>query len=268
MGTSGAESLNAVAAAMMGQTESPLTIRPYLDKLTRSELMTMMTSGMAAVAGSVLVAYFGTGAKPEHVLTAATMAIPASILFSKLFIPETETPETLGVVRIAEVRHDANLIDAAARGTREGLTIALALGSMLIAFLSLIALVNLGLAQVGLSLEWLLGRGFAPVAWMLGVSWNDAGSVGGLLGLRLVTNEIVAYEALQRAREILDPRSDAIATFALCGFANLSSIGIQIGVVGSLVPDRRADLARLGPRALLAATLANLATGCVAGILV
>lgn len=267
MGTSGAESLNAVAAVLIGQTESPLTIRPYLSRLTRSELLTVMSSGMAAVAGSVLVAYFATGADPRLILTAAIMAAPASIALSKILIPETGAPETLGKVEIHLDAPDANIIDAAARGTREGLKIALALAAMLISFLSLIALINLGLAQVGTSLERILGWLLSPVAWMMGVPWDDAPRVGGLLGLRLVTNEIVAYEQLKQIRDLILPRSDGVATFALCGFANVSSIGIQIGVVGALAPERRSELARLGPRALLVGTLANFLSACIAGIL-
>ena len=274
MGASGAESLNAAASIFLGQTESPLTILPYLPRVTRSELLTIMTSGMASVSGGVMAAYFAAGIEPRHILTAVVMTAPGAILLSKMLVPETESPETLGTVEADASRPDDNLLDAAARGTREGLHLALNIGAMLIAFIALIALVNKGLALVGgragypdLSLQTVLGLGLAPAAYLLGIPWDDCRAVGGLLGTRTVLNELIAFGELGAIREGLAPRSVAIASFALCGFANLSSIGIQIGGIGALVPDRRSDLARLGFRALLAATLANYLSACIAGIL-
>jgi len=279
MATSGAESLNAAASIFMGQTESPLAIRPYLSKLTQSELMTVMTAGMATVSGAILGAYIRIGVDPRHLLMAVVMAAPAAVLLAKMLVPETETPATAGVVRVEVERQDPNVLGAAARGTTDGLYLALNVAAMLIAFLALLALVNvlfggahdlfaaLGFPYFPAKLEELVGWVFSPLAWLMGVSWKDAGAVGSLMGLRMVTNEIVAYAQLAGAREALDPRSFAIATFALCGFANFSSIGIQIGGIGALVPERRADLARLGFRAMLAGTLANFMSASIAGIL-
>ncbi|WP_422925836.1 NupC/NupG family nucleoside CNT transporter [Singulisphaera sp. PoT] len=267
MGTSGAESLNIAASLFLGQTEAPLTIRPYLARLTNSELLTVMTSGMAHVSGGVMVAYFAAGIEPRHILTAVIMTAPGTILLSKIMVPETERPETLGTVSTTDERPDANLLDAVSRGTRDGLHLALNIGAMLIAFISIISLINLGLAQVHQSLESLLGTVLAPVAYMLGVPWADAAEVGGLLGTRTVLNELIAFTELGTLKSQITPRSFTIATYALCGFANLSSIGIQLGGIGTLAPERRADLARLGFRALVAGTLANFLSACIAGIL-
>ena len=267
MGASGAESLNVAASLFLGQTEAPLTIRPYLPRLTRSELLTVMTSGMAHVSGGVMAAYFSFGVRAEHVLTAVIMTAPGTILLSKMLIPETETPETSGSVRPDALRPDANLLDAASRGTREGLQLALNIAAMLISFLALIALINLGLGYVGTSLQALLGYALAPVAWLLGVPWRDCRLVGGLLGTRTVLNELIAFGDLGKSGLNAASRSFTIATYALCGFANFSSIGIQLGGIGALAPERRADLARLGLRALLAGTLANFLSACIAGIL-
>lgn len=280
MGTSGAESLDVAASLFLGQTEAPLTIRPYLPRLTTSELLTVMTAGMAHVSGGVMAAYFAFGVEPRHILTAVIMTAPGTILLSKLLVPETGRPETLGTVKADEAKPDANLLDAAARGTREGLQLALNIAAMLIAFIGLIALVNLGLDQldrlvsaalgqepVGLSLEVALGWVLAPIAWLLGVPWRDCPEVGGLLATRTVLNELIAFGQLGELRSAIDPRSFTIATYALCGFANISSIGIQLGGIGALAPERRTDLARLGLRALLAGTLANLLSACIAGVL-
>jgi CNT family concentrative nucleoside transporter len=267
MGTSGAESLNVAASLFLGQTEAPLTIRPFLPRLTNSELLTVMTSGMAHVSGGIMAAYFAFGVEPRHILTAVIMTAPGTILLSKMLVPEMGTPETLGTIRTDDVRPDANVLDAAARGTRDGLQLALNIAAMLIAFLSLIALVNLALGLVGLSLEKVFGLALAPVAYLMGVPWSDCRAVGGLLGTRTVLNELIAFGQLGDLRTKLAPRSFVIATFALCGFANFSSIGIQLGGIGALAPDRRADLARLGFRALLAGTLANFLSACIAGIL-
>ncbi len=279
MGTSGAESLNAAASVFMGQTESPLTIRPYLSRLTNSELMTVMTAGMATVSGAILSAYIRIGADSRHLLMAAVMAAPAAIVYAKIMVPETETPMTAGIVRLEVKREDPNVLGATARGTTDGLKLAVNVGAMLIAFLALLALLNLilggasrlftsaGFPYFPGSLEEILGWLFSPVAWLMGVPWRDAADVGSLLGLRMVTNEVVSFIELAKIRDALDPRSVAVATFALCGFANIASIGIQIGGIGALAPDRRDDLARLGFRAMLAGTMANFTSGCIAGIL-
>lgn len=267
MGTSGAETLDVAASLFLGQTEAPLTIRPYLPKMTNSELMTVMTAGMAHVSGGVMAAYFAFGVEPRHVLTAVIMTAPGAIMMSKLLVPETGTPETLGTLRTDLTREDANTLDAASRGTREGLALALNIAAMLIAFLGLIALVNLGLGWFGTSLQAIFGWALAPVAYFLGVPWEDCRAVGGLLGTRTVLNELIAYGELAQLREDMLARSSVIASFALCGFANIGSIGIQLGGIGSLAPDRRHDLARLGVRALLAGTLANYLSACIAGVL-
>ena len=267
MGTSGAESLNVAASLFLGQTEAPLTIRPYLPRLTNSELLTVMTAGMAHVSGGVMAAYFASGVEPRHVLAAVIMTAPGAILLSKVLLPETGTPETLGQVQTADDRSDANILDAAARGTRDGLHLALNIAAMLIAFLGLIALVNLGLGKLGTSLQAIFGWILSPVAYLLGVPWSDCRAVGGLLGTRTVLNELIAFQELGKLRDNLVERSFVIASFALCGFANFSSIGIQLGGIGALAPERRHDLARLGLRALLAGTMANFLSACIAGIL-
>ena len=268
MGTSGAESLNVGASLFLGHTEAPLTIRPFLPKLTHSELMTVMTSGMAHVSGGTMAAYIAIGVDPRFILTAVVMTAPGAILIAKMLVPETAIPETLGTVPKDSGSTDANLLDAASRGTREGLQLALNIGAMLIAFIGLVTLVNTGLGLLGTSLQTILGTLLAPVAYLLGVSWSDAPAVGQLLGTRVVLNELVAYNDLAAIRATISPRSATIATFALCGFANFSSIGIQIGGIGALAPDRRQDLAKLGLRAMLAGTLANFLSACIASILV
>jgi len=273
MGASGAESLNVAASIFMGQTEAPLTIRPFLSSLTRSELMTVMTSGMAHVSGGIMAAYIAFGIEARHLITAVIMTAPGTIMMAKIFIPETGTPKTAGRVDMEIERTDVNLIDAAARGTGEGLRLALNVGAMLISFLALIALANalLGLIPIGggeqLSLEWIFGHIAAPLAWLMGVPWKDASQVGNLLGTRLVLNELIAYSQLGALKASLDPRSFVIATFALCGFANFSSIGIQIGGIGALAPDRKHDLAKLGLRAVAAGTFANYLSASIAGML-
>ena len=278
MGASGAESTCVAASIFMGQTEAPLTIRPFLVGLTQSELFTIMTSGMAHVSGAVMAAYV-LFAKVEigHLLTAVIMTAPATIMLAKMFIPETEEPETLGGIKIEIEKPGVNVIDAAARGAGDGLQLALNIGAMLIAFVSLIALVNGGFGWVHSLLPWfpatmqqLFGWIFAPVAFLLGVTWQDAPHVGQLLGTRLVLNEFVAFIDLGKLPDqgiILDPRSKVIATYALCGFANISSIAIQVGGIGALVPSRKSDLARLGLRAVAAGTLANFMSACIAGLL-
>ncbi len=273
MGASGAESLNVAASVFMGQTEAPLTIRPFLSSMTRSELMTVMTSGMAHISGGIMAAYLAFGVEAKHLLTAVIMTAPGTIMMAKMFVPETEVPKTAGKVSLKIERTDVNIIDAAARGTSEGFHLALNVGAMLISFLALIALINaiLGLIPIGggqhLSMQWVFGRIAAPLAWLMGVSWKDSYAVGNLLSTRFVLNELIAYSQLGPLKASLDPRSFVIATFALCGFANLSSIAIQIGGIGSLAPDRKHELALLGFRAVAAGTLANFISACIAGML-
>jgi concentrative nucleoside transporter, CNT family len=267
MRASGAESLNVAASIFMGQTEAPLTIRPFLPRMTESELMTVMTAGMAHISGGVMAAYIIFGASAEHLLTAVIMTAPGTLMMAKLFVPETGQPETMGTVKLEVEKTDVNVIDAIGRGTGEGLHLALNVGAMLISFLALVALLNAILGLAGLSMQQILGYAFAPIAWSLGVPWTDAPTVGNLLGTRMVLNEFVAYSQLGPLKATLDPKSFTIATFALCGFANFSSIGIQIGGIGALAPERRHDLARLGLRAMLAGTFANFLTATIAGML-
>jgi concentrative nucleoside transporter, CNT family len=277
MGASGAESTNVAASIFMGQTEAPLTIRPFLPSLTQSELFTIMVSGMAHVSGAVMAAYVKIAQVDiKHLLTAVIMTAPATIMLAKIILPETEQPVTAGNVKVEVEKPGVNLIDAAARGAGDGLQLALNIGGMLIAFLALIAMVNgifgwvatlPGLGWFPPSLENLFGLLFAPIAWLLGVAWNDCATIGNLLGTRLVLNEFVAFLKLGPIKEQLDPRSFVIATYALCGFANLSSIAIQIGGIGALAPTRKSDLARLGVRAVAAGTMANFMSACIAGML-
>ncbi|HNR39406.1 MAG TPA: NupC/NupG family nucleoside CNT transporter [Acidobacteriota bacterium] len=273
MAASGAESLNVAASIFMGQTEAPLTIRPYLNDMTDSELMCVMTSGMAHISGGIMAAYIAFGARPEHLLTAVIMTAPGTIMMAKMLVPETGEPKTLGQVKLEVEKTDVNIIDAASRGTGEGLHLAMNVAAMLISFIALIYLINglLGLIPVGgapLSMQRIFGLVLAPVAWIMGVPWQDAANIGNLLGTRLVLNEFIAYSGLGELKSVLEPRSFTIATFALCGFANFSSIGIQIGGIGALAPARRHDLARLGLRAVLAGTMANFLTASIAGILI
>ena len=267
MNASGAESLNVAASIFMGQTEAPLTIRPYLPEMTYSELMTVMTSGMAHISGGIMAAYILFGIEAKHLLTAVIMTAPGTIMMAKMLVPETEVPKTMGSVRLEVEKTDVNVIDAAGRGTGEGLHLALNVGAMLISFLALIALLNALLGLVHLSLQQIFGWVFAPVAWSMGVPWRDAPTIGNLLGTRMALNEFVAYSQLGPLKPQLDPKSFTICTYALCGFANFSSIGIQIGGIGALAPNRRHDLARLGLRAMFAGTLANFMTATIAGFL-
>ncbi len=275
MGASGAESLNVAASIFMGQTEAPLTIRPFLNKMTQSELMCVMTSGMAHISGGIMAAYIAFGIEAKHLLAAVIMTAPGTILLAKIFVPETESPETAGTVKLDIPRTDANIVGAAARGTGEGLHLALNVAAMLISFLALVAFVNAILGTIGgwvgwdLSLEKILGYGFKPLAIVMGVPIEDSQVVGGLLGTRMVLNEFIAYSQLGdliKAHALTD-KSVTIATYALCGFANFGSIGIQIGGIGALAPERKNDLARLAFRALLAGTFANFMTACIAGML-
>jgi CNT family concentrative nucleoside transporter len=279
MGASGAESLNVAASIFMGQTEAPLSIRPFLPDVTRSELMTIMTSGMAHVSGGMMAAYILYGIKAEHLLAAVIMTAPGTILISKMIVPETEEPLTAGHVEMAQMERDPNALGAISRGTIDGLHLALNVAAMLISFIALIYLVDgcfsavhrwlaiLGMPWFPDSVEQVFGWIFAPIAWVIGIPWRDCLAIGNLLGLRMVTNELVAFQRLGPMESTLDPRSFTIATFALCGFANLSSIGIQIGGIGALAPNKKSELARLGIRAMLAGTMANLMSASLVGIM-
>jgi CNT family concentrative nucleoside transporter len=277
MRISGAESMNVAASIFMGQTEAPLTIRPFLAGATRSELMTIMTSGMAHVSGGIMAMYIAQHIEARHLLSAVIMTSPGTILMAKMLVPETEVPATEGRVVIpkSEEHKDENLVGAIARGTIDGGKLALNIAIMLVSFLALVALLDMFLGWVHMhnGLQWvppslgeILGFVFAPVAWLIGVPWKDCGLIGNLLGTRMALNEVIAYIALGAHKAALDPRSFTIATFALCGFANLGSIGMQIGGIGALVPERRNDLARLGVRAMLAGTMANLISASIAGM--
>ena len=287
MGASGAESLDVAASIFMGQTEAPLSIRPFLPSLTRSELMTVMTAGMAHVSGGIMGAYILYGIEAKHLLSAVIMTAPGTILMAKMLVPETDVPLTAdrnppatdaaaAKVKLEDVNHkDENVLGAIARGTIDGMHLALNVAAMLISFLALIALVNGifgGIHNHWASwfpsrLEQVFGVIFAPVAFVIGIPWRDCLAVGNLLGTRMVINELVAFANLGQMKAVLDPRSFTIATFALCGFANFSSIGIQIGGISALAPNRRSDLAKLGFRAMLAGTMANLMSASIVGIL-
>ena len=301
MDVSGAETTSVCASVFIGQTEAPLTIKPYLERMTQSELMTVMIGGMAHIAGSVMAAYVGLlgGDDPvqrqffaKHLLTASIMAAPATLMLAKILVPETQQPLTRGTVKLDVERTTANVIDAAATGAGDGLRLALNVGAMLLAFIALIALVNGPIQWLGthawgsdgassinawlsasagrplaLSLETLFGWVLAPLAWLIGVPWQDATLVGSFIGEKVVINEFVAYVDMSRHLPQLSKESQLIATYALCGFANFSSIAIQIGGIGGLAPSRRADLARLGLRAVLGGSIATFMTATIAGVL-
>jgi len=272
-GVSGAEALAVAASVFMGQSEAPLTIRPYLATLTESELFCVVVAGMASVSGAILGAYVMIGGvEMAHLLTVVAMTAPISLTIAKIIVPETETPETAGVVNAAPIDSSVNVLDAAANGASDGLKLAINVGAMLIAFIALVSLLNAMLSVIPmagepLTLERMLGWLFSPLALLMGIPWVEAQTVGSILGTRTVVNEIVAYQQLAQAKAILSDRSVAIATFAICGFANLGSIGIQIGGLGALVPERKSDIARMGVFALIAATLANFSSACIAGVL-
>lgn len=274
MGASGAESLNIAASIFMGQTEAPLTIRPFLNNLTKSELMTVMTCGMAHVSGGIMAAYIASGIEAKHLLTAVIMTAPGTLLMAKMLVPETEQSLTAGKVQMPEMQKEANFLGAISRGTSDGLHLAINVGAMLISFIALLALVDYLIGSVHhhlfwfpQSLEQFFGWIFSPVAWLIGIPWKDAPAIGNLLGTRMTLNEVVAFAELGKMRATLNPRSFTIATFALCGFANFSSIGIQIGGIGALAPEQRGQLAKFGIRAMLAGTMANLMSACIVGIL-
>lgn len=288
MRVSGAETLSVCANAFIGQTEAPLVVKPYVAKMTQSELLSLMIGGMATIAGGVLGAYVQMlgGPDPEsqaffakHLITASIMAAPATLVIAKILVPEREQPLTRGEVRMEVEKTTANVIDAAASGASDGLRLALNVGAMLLAFIALIALVDAPIRWLGevsglsaalgmdITLSTLFGFVLAPVAWLIGVPWGDALAVGGLIGEKIVLNEFVAYAHMAEIRETLSPQAQLIATYALCGFANFSSIAIQIGGIGGIAPERRADLARFGLRAVLGGTLATFMTATIAGVL-
>jgi CNT family concentrative nucleoside transporter len=297
MRVSGAETTSVCASVFIGQTEAPLTIKPYIERMTQAELMTVMIGGMAHIAGSVMAAYVAMlgGDDPamrmfyaKHLLTASVMAAPATMVLAKILVPETQEPLTRGTVKIEVEKTTANIIDAAATGAGDGLKLAMNVGAMLLAFIALIALVNGPVQWVGtlggdhsinawltavngheikLSLETIFGWVLSPVAWLIGVPWQDATLVGSFIGEKVVINEFVAYADLAKHLDQLLPHSRLIATYALCGFANFSSIAIQIGGIGGLAPNRRGDLARLGLRAVLGGSIATFMTATIAGVL-
>jgi len=275
MRTSGAESLAAAANIFVGQTEAPLVIKPYVGSMTRSEIMCLMTGGMATVAGGVLAAYVGFGIDAGHLLAASVMSAPAALVCAKLMVPEMEESTTAGVVKVDLPQISTNVIDAAAAGASDGLKLAVNVAAMLMAFIALIAMLNGMLSSLGgllgfpqLTFELLLGYVNAPVAWLLGVPWNDCLIVGAILGKKLVLNEFVGYLDLIKETANISPRSQIITTYALCGFSNFSSIAIQLGGIGTLAPEKRAILAKYGLRSMIAGTLACYMTACIAGLFI
>jgi len=276
MGTSGSESLSASANIFVGQTEAPLLIRPYVPTLTQSEMMAVMTGGFATVAGGVMAAYVGMGVSAKHLLAASVMSAPAALVMAKLMLPETEPSHTAGRVDIEVERPWANVIDAASSGAADGLKLALNVGAMLIAFVALIAMIDWPLGWIGrqvgypgLSLNGILGVVCRPLAWLMGVPWAESQQVGTLIGIKTAVNEFVGYIEMEKmaAAGQLSERAQVIATYALCGFSNFSSIAIQIGGIGGMAPERKSDLARIGLRAMVAGSLACFQTATIAGML-
>jgi CNT family concentrative nucleoside transporter len=267
MRTSGAESLEVVASIVMDQTSAPLVIRPYLAGLTESELLTVMTAGMAHVSAAMLGAYVLLGAEARDLLTAVVMTAPGAIMISKMLVPETAKPATAGDARIDSSEKSANVLEAISRGVTDGLFLALTVGAMLIAFVALIAVANGVLGAVHTSLQTIFGYVLGPVAWTLGVPWADARTVGNLMATKVVLNEFLAFSMLGPLKGHIAPHSFTIASFAICGFSNFGSIGIQIGALGSLAPNRKSDVAKLGFRALLAGTFANYLSAALVGLI-
>jgi CNT family concentrative nucleoside transporter len=294
MGVSGAESLAGAANVFFGQTEAPLLVRPYISHMTQSELMALMTGGFATVAAGVMAVYVGilSGDDAElgvrtarHLLTACLMSAPAAFVMAKVMLPERQTPETAGSAKVGLERETKSLVDAITHGASQGMKLAINVLAMLIAFIALIAIVDAALIALGnwsviapavrwlgleqLDLDGILGLLFSPVAWLIGVDGSDCRTFGSLLGKAMAANELIAYGQLGEAVKsgAMSERSILLATYSLCGFANFSSIGIQIGGIGGLAPDRRDDLVRLGPRAMLGGAMACWTTGCIAGVL-
>jgi CNT family concentrative nucleoside transporter len=280
LGTSRAESMSATANIFVGQTEAPLVVKPFIPKMTRSELFAIMVGGLASIAGSVMAAYAELGVELKYLIAASFMAAPGGLLFAKLMMPETDQPEdqvqnTNSAADADDIDKPVNVFDAAAFGATNGLKLALNVGAMLLAFVSLIALINMGLGGIGgwfgvpdLSLEMFLGYLFAPVAWLLGVPWSEALQGGSFIGQKIVVNEFVAYLNFTGVQDTLSPLTQAIITFALCGFANLSSIAILLGGLGSLAPSRRPEIARYGLKAVAAASMANMMSAAIAGFFI
>ncbi|WP_370221857.1 NupC/NupG family nucleoside CNT transporter [Cytobacillus sp.] len=275
LGTSKAESMSAAANIFVGQTEAPLIVRPFLNKMTKSELFAVMTGGLASVAGSVLIGYSLLGVPLEYLLAASFMAAPAGLVLAKIMIPETEVSETTDDITIEKDTDSVNVVDAAARGASVGLQLALNIGAMLLAFIALVALINGIIGFAGgifgfenLTLETILGFIFAPLAFAVGVPWAEAVQAGGYIGQKLVLNEFVAYSAFAPEISSLSPKTVAVVSFALCGFANISSMAILLGGLGNLAPDRRNDIAKLGIRAVIAGALASLLSAAIAGMLI
>ena len=286
LGVSGAESLSAAANVFVGHTEAPLVIRPYLQGMTLSELNAVMVGGFATISGGLLAAYAGMGIDAGHLVTASVISAPAALLLAKVMQPETETPETLGEIKVSAPRQGVNVIEAAAIGATDGMKLALNIAAMLIAFLALIAMLDALIAWIGWQLDFrtaagestwslatALGYSFAPIAWLMGIESGDCLRAGELLGLKTVANEFIAFDQLGRwmrddSEVQLSPRTIKIMTYALSGFANFGAIGIQIGGIGGIVPERRSDLARLGLRAMIGGALACCMTACVAGVLI
>ncbi len=273
LGTSRPESLSATANIFVGQTEAPLVVKPFIPSMTQSELFAIMVGGLASVAGTVLAGYAGLGADMRFLIAASFMAAPGGLLMAKIMMPETEKPHQNFEEVLKDADKPANVIDAAAVGASNGLRLAVNVGAMLIAFVGLIALLNFWLGGIGeyfgvkdLTFQYLLGQLFSPIAFILGVPWSEANQVGSLIGQKLILNEFVAYMDFASIKDSLSPTSQAIATFALCGFANLSSIAILLGGLGSLAPSRRQDIARMGIKAVIAGTLSNLMSATIAGI--
>jgi concentrative nucleoside transporter, CNT family len=270
MGTSGAESLSVAANIFMGQTEAPLMVKPYIEKMTRSELMTLMTGGMATVSGGVLAAYVGMGIDGGHLIAASVMSAPAAITFAKIMVPETQIPITAEITNIEVKITDQNVLDAAARGASEGVHLAINVAAMLIAFIAFVALFNHFFKYANTSMEEVLGFIMKPFAWLMGVPWDEAGKVGSLLGEKTILNEFIAYKHLtefSKSAAPLSHRSTIISTYALCGFANLSSIAIQLGGIGGIAPSRRGEIASLGIKAMIAGSFASFVTANIAGML-
>lgn len=271
MRVSGAEALSNVASAFVGQVEAQVMIRPYLATMTRSELMASMAGSMACIAGGILIVYVNMGARAEYLLTASLMAAPAALVVSKIMYPETEESQTKGEVKLEVKSPYTNVIDAVSHGAADGMKIAINVIAMLIGFIALIAFINWGLGKIypQLSLDFIFGKLFYPLAWVMGVPAADVETVATLMGQKLTINEFVAFDTLtHRLAEPLSEKGTMIASFAICGFANFSSVGMQIGGIGALAPERRNDLAKLGIRALIAGTLASYLSACIAGMLI
>jgi len=274
MDVSGSESLATAANVFLGMAEAPLVIKPYLKTMTRSEIMAMMIGGTATISGATLAAYTGLGADPGHLLTASIISAPAALVIAKIILPETEDSLTKGIVKIEIPRQDVNIFDAACRGAAEGVNLVINIAAMLICFIAFVALFNWVLSflpKAGgapFTLERILGWCCAPLAWIMGVEWNDIGTVGMLIGKKTIINEFLAYVDLVKYKDVISQRSFTIATYALCGFANFGSIAIQIGGYGTLVPTRREDFAKLGLRSMIGGSLAAFMTATIAGILI